>query len=62
MTITLEHGVFVLYCDECDDHWDEGFENHEDARDFAKANGWKLRGKPGAWTNVCATCANRGKR
>ena len=53
--ITEEYGQFQIECDECGKYV-PGFDTFEDALDYAKENGWKIKKVNGEWWNDCQDC------
>lgn len=54
MTIDKSYGEYYLVCDTCEaaqvfDEWDE-------AVDYAKENGWRIRKRNGEWEHTCPDC------
>lgn len=48
-------GVFVLYCDACNEMVGE-FETFGDARIYVKENKWVTKKLYNAWMNYCPDC------
>lgn len=48
---------YVLTCDICETRADPGFAFFQEARAWARCNGWQLRKEQGEWVNYCPDCA-----
>ena len=50
------YGVFNLSCDYCGEMADRDFDTFQDAVDYAKRHGWRLRRMGNEWENICPEC------
>ena len=53
--IDKEYGKFILACDICG-HGVKFFDSFDEARDYARENGWVASKKDGEWLNLCPQC------
>ena len=57
MSIVIEYGKAVLYCDECGRR--ETFTSFTDARAYIVEEEWETSNVDNEWANICPECQGR---